>query len=155
MMEMVAEEMRVLYVALTRAREKIFLVGTLKDGGKTCKRWGRHTAHPHCLLPDYERARAKGYLDWVGSAIVRHRDGKPIRERAEVHDPAGDMYADPSRWRVEITKDAELTDVPQAEQSNQKEVENKVRNFQPVPFDSAWRRHVNERLEWAYDHRHA
>jgi ATP-dependent helicase/nuclease subunit A len=33
-MEMLAEEMRVLYVALTRAKEKLYLIGTLKDADK-------------------------------------------------------------------------------------------------------------------------
>ena len=33
-MELIAEEMRVLYVALTRAKEKLILIGTVKDATK-------------------------------------------------------------------------------------------------------------------------
>ena len=33
-MELIAEEMRVLYVALTRAKEKLILIGTVKDANK-------------------------------------------------------------------------------------------------------------------------
>ena len=41
-LELLAEEMRVLYVALTRAREKLYLLGTVKSLDKLLRGWGRH-----------------------------------------------------------------------------------------------------------------
>src|SRR5574342_867490 len=38
-LEMLAEEMRVLYVALTRAKEKLFLVASVKDFEKKLDKW--------------------------------------------------------------------------------------------------------------------
>ncbi|WP_397311122.1 3'-5' exonuclease, partial [Paenibacillus darwinianus] len=38
-METLAEEMRVLYVAMTRPKEKMFLLGTVADAGKAVDRW--------------------------------------------------------------------------------------------------------------------
>ena len=38
-MELIAEEMRVLYVALTRAKEKLILIGTVKDANKEMEKW--------------------------------------------------------------------------------------------------------------------
>ncbi|HET6872984.1 MAG TPA: helicase-exonuclease AddAB subunit AddA, partial [Sporolactobacillaceae bacterium] len=36
-----AEEMRILYVALTRAREKLILIGSVPDAGKVLQKWSR------------------------------------------------------------------------------------------------------------------
>lgn len=69
--EMLAEEMRVLYVALTRPKEKLFLIGTVKDAAKTWDSW-RETAL-FCGakgMPDFAAASASCYLDWVGPAAV-------------------------------------------------------------------------------------
>lgn len=40
-MELAAEEMRVLYVALTRAKEKLYLVGIVKNLEKEIKKWSK------------------------------------------------------------------------------------------------------------------
>jgi ATP-dependent helicase/nuclease subunit A len=69
--EMLAEEMRVLYVALTRPKEKLFLVGTVKDAAKAWDKW-RETAmlSGAAGMPDFAAASASCFLDWVGPAAV-------------------------------------------------------------------------------------
>lgn len=151
-MEMIAEEMRVLYVALTRAREKLFLIGTVKDGVKTVKKWGQHGAHPNWLLPDYTRAEAKRYIDWVGPALLRHRDGKALREWIGIDEPSHDMVHDKSSWRISIVKATELEETEEPQQNNKIEIEQALQQFQPVPFESEQKHEVNERLTWIYDH---
>ncbi len=79
-MEMLAEEMRVLYVALTRAKEKLYLTGTLKDADKKIEQWNDVSTHTDWLLKDYERASASCYMDWVGPALIRHQDSKELRK---------------------------------------------------------------------------
>ncbi len=74
-MELKAEEMRVLYVAMTRAKEHLYLVATIKDLAKTLEKWeDAQYLLSHEMLPDYVRAKAKGYLDWIGPALARHVD---------------------------------------------------------------------------------
>ena len=72
-LELKAEEMRILYVAMTRAKEKLILVGTVKDWEKVRSKWceGQHLP-TDVMLPEYSRARAKNYLDWIGPAVGRH-----------------------------------------------------------------------------------
>ncbi|MFD0672078.1 UvrD-helicase domain-containing protein [Cohnella sp. GCM10027633] len=69
--EMLAEEMRVLYVALTRPKEKMFLIGTSKDAAKSWDGW-RETADMSAggRMPDHAVASATKYLDWLGPAAV-------------------------------------------------------------------------------------
>ncbi|TJY43436.1 ATP-dependent helicase [Cohnella pontilimi] len=68
--EMLAEEMRVLYVALTRPKEKLFLVGTSKDAAKQWQQWQETASLAEEGLPDHAVASASKYLDWLGPAAV-------------------------------------------------------------------------------------
>ncbi|MFK5710798.1 helicase-exonuclease AddAB subunit AddA, partial [Lysinibacillus boronitolerans] len=74
-LEMRAEEMRVLYVAMTRAKERLILVGSVKNWEKTRESWQDAQSLPmDAPLQEYLRARANSYLDWVGPAVARHAD---------------------------------------------------------------------------------
>ena len=64
-METLAEEMRILYVALTRPKEKMFLVGTVADAAKQLQRW-QTALDSGGNLPDFRLAQAKRFIDWVG-----------------------------------------------------------------------------------------
>lgn len=74
-LEMRAEEMRVLYVAMTRAKERLILVGSVKNWEKTRDNWQDAQNIPSdAPLQEYLRARANSYLDWIGPAVARHGD---------------------------------------------------------------------------------
>lgn len=75
LLEMRAEEMRILYVAMTRPKERLYIVGSVKDANKTVLAW-REQQHikQGQPLPNYLRAKANSYLDWLGPAIARHAD---------------------------------------------------------------------------------
>ncbi|MGI1806318.1 helicase-exonuclease AddAB subunit AddA [Exiguobacterium sp. TDN 0502] len=68
--EMKAEEMRVLYVAMTRAKEKLILVGTVKDLDTQLIDW-QMTPPDEVLLSENDRRQAKSYADWVVPAVLR------------------------------------------------------------------------------------
>ncbi|MCP1143792.1 helicase-exonuclease AddAB subunit AddA [Lysinibacillus endophyticus] len=94
-LEMKAEEMRILYVAMTRAKERLILVGSVKDWDKTRASWGEYQQlSPEEMIPDYVRARAKNYLDWIGPAIARHACFE------EYSDEQYSPIEHPSEWRV-------------------------------------------------------
>jgi ATP-dependent helicase/nuclease subunit A len=64
-MEMLAEEMRILYVALTRPKEKLFMVGTVSDAAAKLSRW-QAALPPGGELSDFQIASATTFLDWLG-----------------------------------------------------------------------------------------
>ncbi|MBE3591207.1 MAG: helicase, partial [Firmicutes bacterium] len=74
------EELRILYVALTRARERLILVGSTTDLVERAAGWLPADSAPAWELPDALVTGAKGYLDWLGMALLRHPDGRPLRE---------------------------------------------------------------------------
>lgn len=67
-----AEELRVLYVALTRAREKLILVGSIRQLEEVKQRW-QETGRGGGILPQPVLATAKSFLDWLGPALA-HSD---------------------------------------------------------------------------------
>lgn len=72
--KMKAEEMRVLYVAMTRAKERLILVGSIKDWEKQKEEWAFYQELQETVLPAYIRSKANSYLSWVGPAVARHQD---------------------------------------------------------------------------------
>lgn len=64
-MELLAEEMRILYVALTRPKEKMFLVGTVRDAEKAARRWSS-ALDKNGNITDLRIASARSFLDWLG-----------------------------------------------------------------------------------------
>lgn len=71
--KLLSEEMRVLYVALTRAEQKLFLVGSYKTEEETWKEWGLVSGHRQTVLPADLRLSAKSFMSWIGMALMRHR----------------------------------------------------------------------------------
>lgn len=102
--ELLAEEMRVLYVALTRPKEKMILVGTVKDAAKKAQAWSQVKDSSELALPDYLLAAGRSYLDWIGPALIRHPDAAVLRELAGDRDTySACLASDESRWSIWIT----------------------------------------------------
>ncbi|MEN1988774.1 helicase-exonuclease AddAB subunit AddA [Paenibacillus hubeiensis] len=101
--ELLAEEMRVLYVALTRPKEKMILVGTVKDAAKKAAAWAQVKDSPELNLPDYLLAAGRSYLDWIGPSLVRHPDATLLRQLAGGSDAyAACLTDDESRWNIAV-----------------------------------------------------
>lgn len=102
--ENLSEEMRVLYVALTRAKEKLILTGGAKDVDKMAARWSVNFRNKNRLLSVYDLQKNLTYLDWIGAAMVRHRDGEVILDKAGIPsiDNGSGLYHHESHWEVNI-----------------------------------------------------
>ena len=75
--KLLSEEMRKLYVALTRAEQKLFLVGSYKDQAAMWKEWLKVGDVETLVLPAENRLQSKSSLmNWVGMTLVRHQ--KPM-----------------------------------------------------------------------------
>ena len=78
--EMKAEEMRILYVALTRAREKLILVGSVRSLEKSMENWNMHAYEEALVYSPMVAGSASNYLDWLMMALSRHRSMNPLYE---------------------------------------------------------------------------
>ncbi|SDF30161.1 helicase-exonuclease AddAB subunit AddA [Sporolituus thermophilus] len=149
-LEAKAEELRVLYVALTRAREKLILVGSVKKLADRCSDWCAVVGRQAQALPDALITDAKSYLDWLGPAIVRHPDGAPLRELAGCDlVPTAKLAALASAWQVTIHAADGISAVAPGQTADNPLVA-RLKELKPLPGgDSAW---VAARLDWRYPH---
>ena len=69
---LLSEQMRVLYVALTRAEQKLFLVGSYESQEEAIKEWGETREYPNKVLSSIERLKSHSFMEWIGKSIIRH-----------------------------------------------------------------------------------
>ncbi len=130
-----AEELRILYVALTRARERLILVGSARNLAGQCVTWAETAASGGRTLPEAHTAAAKTYLDWIVPALIRHPDGAPLREAAGlsgINSPEGlEADTDGSCWQITLDFAPE-TGQEQAEAEVESALWQQLRQWQPV-----------------------
>ncbi|MBS4198652.1 helicase-exonuclease AddAB subunit AddA [Bacillus sp. FJAT-49732] len=148
-MEMLSEEMRVLYVALTRAKEKLFLVGSVKNIEKEMKKWMKAASQSEWLLSDHDRAQANSYLDWIGLALVRHRDGDNILEVSEMK-VAKEILEHPSRWKVSVLSQNQFDEDIKNQQHIDYDWQESVKKGNIIESESENKQEVFSRLSWEY-----
>lgn len=71
-LETLAEEQRILYVAMTRAKEKLIMTGmeSLKNTDKKLEIWQRNSEILGEVFPDWMLTSARSYLDWIMPAVM-------------------------------------------------------------------------------------
>lgn len=76
--QMSEEEARLLYVAMTRAKEKLFLVADCMNLEGKFKGLESLAEQEEVKLPYYQLTTAKSFLDWIVLALYRHQSMAPI-----------------------------------------------------------------------------
>lgn len=89
----ISEEMRVLYVAMTRAREKLIMVYCKKDIEAQCSKYASRIPFWKNKFSPYAVSCASGMGEWLISTLLRHPDAANLRELAGIDNrcvlPAG------------------------------------------------------------------
>ena len=146
--ETLSEEMRVLYVALTRAREKLVITGCVNNIENTVKKWADIAAVDNEKLPFFDMLHARKYLDWLGPALMRHKDCKLLRDCIGM-----EKYyelSDSSIWSIRFWRKGEVA-APDAIAAEKQE--NKVLWCDDININekySPYYEEINRRLDWQY-----
>ncbi len=77
--ETLAEEMRLLYVAMTRAKQRLYLVGSCRNLQGLLKNTAVTSQIAEKKLPPYLLDRGVNYITWLLRCLWRHPDGEPLR----------------------------------------------------------------------------
>jgi len=150
--ETLAEEMRILYVALTRARDKLVLVGSVRNLAARVREWGTYLDWPRIPLPDGLLLAAGSCLDWIGPAVIRHRDAAVLLPGEEREAPT-EVRDDPSNWAVRcpVQLPGPDHDLPPADDA----LFDRVRRGEPLAVSPALAAAVESRLDWVYPYQAA
>ncbi|WP_199426433.1 helicase-exonuclease AddAB subunit AddA [Thermaerobacillus caldiproteolyticus] len=150
-LDLLAEEMRILYVALTRAKEKLYLVAVVKNAEKEMAKWKNDITAEQWLLSDDVRASASCYLDWIGRALIRHRDAQHLWEHSFV--VSEEIKNHPSKWNIEIVGAEQLYEIDVAKEQIDAEIMRAIQNMKPVSQTSDYKQQVNRQLTWEYEYK--
>lgn len=104
--EQIAEEMRLLYVAMTRAKEKLIISARVKDFEKSAKKWESVSKDESGNISDLEVINSKSYLDWIMYVVSRFSN---VEERINI---LGELSSykkiEDSHWTFSIANRGEI-----------------------------------------------
>ena len=103
-LETLSEEMRILYVAFTRAKEKLIITGATSNLEKAINSWLSSASLDDNIILPSEVLKGKSYLDWIAMAMCKHTCGEKLRG---VTGATRDLItSDFSTWNIKFwTKD--------------------------------------------------
>lgn len=111
--KLLAEEMRKLYVALTRAEEKLFLVGSYKDEASVWKEWAQAAELEQEVLPAVMRLNSSHMMKWIGYSLIRYPDARVKGETFVVKE-----RTHPARFSIHFSNQETLYQQQLAEQNH-------------------------------------
>ena len=77
MLDTLSEEMRILYVAFTRAKEKLIITGSVKDIDSNMKKWSGISEK----ISDSSTMSAGSFIDWIMPSVIKYRREKDENNR--------------------------------------------------------------------------
>ncbi len=153
--ETLSEEMRILYVAFTRAKEKLIITGMVRDVEKTAKKWCECASYGGIKLSEYSLVDAKSFLDWIGPAVARHHCGKPIRDLSGIsQNPVWVVEGDNSRWKVCI-EDRDRFAGGSSENNDAEDAAKWIRSLDCNNRKGKYKNEIYKRLDWKYKYEEA
>lgn len=157
--ETLSEEMRILYVALTRAREKLIITGAAPDLEKALATWKDTAQVKSCKLPDYEMVKARNFLDWIMPPVIRHK-GLDAREKLFGDHFDGYLMEDSSQWQIELWNKKDVLSLSiyedRRDEANTDWLENQdLEQLSDNMTAEALSKEVERRLNWEYPYMYA
>ena len=143
-LETLSEEMRILYVAFTRAKEKLIITGATSNLEKSINNWVSSASLDDNIILPSEVLKGKSYLDWISMAMCKHTCGEKLRD---VTGATRDLIkSDFSTWNIKFwTKDL-LTVDKNLEPVDKIEDESMFKNLENVVVD----KEISRRLDYKY-----
>ena len=149
--ETLSEEMRLLYVAMTRAREKLIITGAVRDIPKAAAKWANSAVEREDKLPPYEMLKGSSYLDWIGPALIRHQDCAALRESAGSGlEFPGLLLEDPSVWGIRLWNKSDVLSSKATEEQDESEFNQWLDGLEAAGEGTEIPAEIARRLSWEY-----
>lgn len=132
--ERLCEELRLLYVALTRTQDRLFMTVTLNDVYKKCEELKTLLISSGGKITSNVFSRTKSYSDWLILSLLLHPEGKQLRGNAS----ALILAEDNSKIDISVTNSEQLVSLQTKEK-----VEDAV-----IDYDLAQK--IKQNIEYEY-----
>lgn len=159
--ETLSEEMRILYVAFTRAKEKLIITGSVRNVQKAAFKWSMNLNSNSDKISEDFILKSKSFLDWIASAVIRHKDAEKLREVAgDIKE--GKLIDDGSNWNIGIWNREDILVLSEPSLEDEESTDNRIKLFyenlnkiKSLPYESKYAGEIKSRLEYKYPHEKA
>ncbi|PHV71570.1 helicase-exonuclease AddAB subunit AddA [Sporanaerobium hydrogeniformans] len=151
--ENISEEIRVLYVALTRAKEKLFITGVVNSWEKSTRNWSLYGVRNSKGLLPLGIKRANSYLNWLGMALYAHPELPQLSEKAGVvpkYTLEGRSHWELTLWH---TSDLQLEDEKRRELTHEKKAF--LEEWDTTAVFGSYKEEIYRRLNFKYTYEQA
>lgn len=149
--ENLGEELRILYVAMTRAKEKLILTGAVKKLEDQFVKWQSICKQESKELSYYQISKAKTFLDWIIPSVLRldsleiYKGGKPFPFTTDVLIPSS------AKIELNILNYKDLAVRELVEQIEKEEIKDELSNWDgDYVYDKDIRAGLEEVLSFEY-----
>lgn len=153
-METLSEEMRILYVAMTRAREKLIITGSVKNIEKTVSKWVDISYGPGKQISGSEVLKCSNYVDWIGAALLKQNPDFRIKHGNSpyIYTPAGcgEKEADFSKWLIQIWNKKDMLYSHLSDETAENDVTSWLNSITEQPEHSQYWSEISSQLSWEY-----
>ncbi|ACL76125.1 helicase-exonuclease AddAB subunit AddA [Ruminiclostridium cellulolyticum] len=152
--ETLSEEMRILYVAMTRAREKLIITGSVNNIEKSALKWLGTAQSNDNKFPPHNMLKAQNYLDWICPSVMRHKDSVILRNAAGLGvDYSGPTISDDSSWTIILADQSDIAVAKRFETDTQDREDITKWLQEKGSADSGDSHEIHRRLDWKYTYR--
>jgi ATP-dependent helicase/nuclease subunit A len=153
-LENLAEELRVLYVALTRAKEKLILTGTIKKMDKSIEKLNYVVKNVSTQkLPFTFLASATCYLDWVLAALARHSSFSELLNTYGIYAREFELkHKDCASFENKCITLAQLVEQEVGFQVTKQNSKQELLKWNTQIFDQQLHADIQKRLNFVYPH---
>jgi ATP-dependent helicase/nuclease subunit A len=154
--ESLSEEMRILYVAFTRAKEKLIITGSVNNLDKVISKFVSLSESKEAKLPSYDMLKGKKYFDWILPALLRHKDCSGLRDLGGVEQTGqGIMEEDQSSWEIKTWTKSDILGGKVEAKHDEKEFMKWLEQFDSSFAYSEYSEEISRRLDWEYQYKKA
>lgn len=150
------EELRILYVALTRAKEKLILSGSIEHLGQHLKNAQRFCRREEQLLPVAMRMKCRNYWGYLLPALASHPCMNELYRQYEIPEfipESAESSCAPFEVKVVTAFDLAGDEVWNQAETQMKE--EKLKNWDPEQvYHKKIRQELEERFHYQYPHGH-
>ncbi|WP_234119459.1 helicase-exonuclease AddAB subunit AddA [Clostridium hydrogenum] len=153
--ETLSEEMRILYVAFTRAREKLIITGAVDNIEKAVSKWSADLESKNEKISGAAILKGNSYLDWICSAVIRHKTAEKLRDLLEVKPDTSNLISDESIWKICFIKREDIlkeskNDISEKEDKKVEEFYSYLKSIKESPSESNFFNEIERRLNYKY-----
>lgn len=150
--ESLEEELRILYVALTRAKEKLILIGSVENLNKKLIKLAYILSQYNTQkLPFTLLSSSLNYLDWLLPTLMRHKSFSTIIKQNNIYIKSFNYEYSDTNFEIKIVNLSDIVTDEVQTQIDKDTLKNKLKSWNSNEiFDNFIHEEIINRLNWNY-----